>query len=825
MADIELIKPRELPAITNAQPTDAVMLDNGVTVGKVTPEQLVNAGAAVASEAEALAGVNNTKRMTPLRVRQVLDNVNNPAVLRAQAWAESSTPPDPLLPDSKSAKTWASIAEQGVVMVQWSMIAEEGQTVLGNDITTGEPIRAYGGVAQISVNGFGPITLEEYSVDSDGVVTLTAPLAEGDVVSGFTQPRLSNSEAQAVVQGVLQQTAGDVAAAQEAADRAETFGWRNMVSVAALVSDTTMTASNTPVGSGLHVNGVGDMVAAASGMVSNGAGLSFSPNGWAIDSSIVPLDSTGLQKLVDYTSPLSMGMVGGNEFTLSSRVNIRDGMRLSGATIVKSFSSASNGALGFDPAALANNVKINDVTFTAEDFYIGSDLTGKIAVFYGDDFDVTGVAVDRYNGFGMSIGGHRHTYTNSRFSNPWTPSSGGTAGANPDGMHISWGSSFSVSGVVGESYDDLFSISGGATAATYDPTIKYVSATNIAGISSHESLVKIDGEAAGNIISDISVSNVSGEAGESASGIVAIRAVGPLSRIGVLNVNATINGPSALGHLFIGASAAGLNSVNVANWSTSGEALSVIRIERFESVNSYINDVSLINFNADGTDIQSHFLSVSTNGIFTDRLKIHGSGVCGPEDGINLLNGTHTDIDIDYKLREVKSGKAALRIQSTTGGVIRISAKGAAGSIGMDIRSTAQGIDFSGSDLSGVTQAFSTRPPAGNCYRNIRGVLADGVGPNLTISDGTVNVTHTNHRIDTEGLAATDILDYIKAIPYLPDGLEVTLSLVSGTRTVTFDNTKALSADSGAMRGAALGLTDSSSMVRFVSRSGCWYQC
>lgn len=231
MADIELIKPRELPEQANVQPTDALMVDNGTIVGKATPEKIVNAGAPVASEAEALAGVNNTKRMTPLRVRQVLDNVNNPAVLRAQAWAESSTPPDPLLPDSKSAKTWAGVAkeyadkaEQGVQMVQWSMISADGQTVLGDDITTGEPIRAYGGVAQISVNGFGPLTPEEYSVDSDGVITLTSPLAEGDVVSGFTQPRLSNSEAQAVVQGVLQQTGADVAAAQEAADRAEAFG-------------------------------------------------------------------------------------------------------------------------------------------------------------------------------------------------------------------------------------------------------------------------------------------------------------------------------------------------------------------------------------------------------------------------------------------------------------------------------------------------------------------------------------------------------------------------------------------------------------------------
>lgn len=251
MADIELIKPRELPEQANVQATDALMVDNGTVVGKATPEKIVNAGAPVASEAEALAGVNNTKRMTSLRVRQVLDNVNNPAVLRAQAWAESTTPPDPLLPDSKSAKTWASIAEQGVVMVQWSMIATDGQTVLGNDITTGEPIRAFGGVAQISVNGFGPITPEEYSVDSDGVVTLTAPLAEGDVVSGFTQPRLSNSEAQAVVQGVLQQTGADVSAAQDAAAAAAANAALvkpQFDSVAQLQADTAMTDATVPVG-------------------------------------------------------------------------------------------------------------------------------------------------------------------------------------------------------------------------------------------------------------------------------------------------------------------------------------------------------------------------------------------------------------------------------------------------------------------------------------------------------------------------------------------------------------------------------------------------
>ena len=106
-----LIKPRDLPAAEDVYADDAMVVDNGVTVGRGTPVQVVNAGAPVASQAEAIAGVDNAKRMTALRVKQVLDNEVAPAVLRAQAWAESPTNPNPSDPNSKSAKTWAAEAE------------------------------------------------------------------------------------------------------------------------------------------------------------------------------------------------------------------------------------------------------------------------------------------------------------------------------------------------------------------------------------------------------------------------------------------------------------------------------------------------------------------------------------------------------------------------------------------------------------------------------------------------------------------------------------------------------------------------------------------
>ena len=106
---LEPIRPKDLAPATLVTATGTMIPgDNGAAVERVTPSQIVNAVAPVASLATAIAGVNNTQRMTPLTVKQVLDNEMASSVALAQAWAESETAPSLLDPASKSSKTWAA---------------------------------------------------------------------------------------------------------------------------------------------------------------------------------------------------------------------------------------------------------------------------------------------------------------------------------------------------------------------------------------------------------------------------------------------------------------------------------------------------------------------------------------------------------------------------------------------------------------------------------------------------------------------------------------------------------------------------------------------
>lgn len=69
----EVIRPNALPAAASVSPSAAIIVDSGAAVEKATPEQVVDATIPLASQAEAEAGVNNTKRMSPLRVKQAMD--------------------------------------------------------------------------------------------------------------------------------------------------------------------------------------------------------------------------------------------------------------------------------------------------------------------------------------------------------------------------------------------------------------------------------------------------------------------------------------------------------------------------------------------------------------------------------------------------------------------------------------------------------------------------------------------------------------------------------------------------------------------------------
>ena len=75
-----IIRPKDLPAAVSVADTAAIPLDTGSAVEKGTPSQIVDAAIPLASQAEAEAGADNTKRVTPLRVKQAIDVLGVSAV-------------------------------------------------------------------------------------------------------------------------------------------------------------------------------------------------------------------------------------------------------------------------------------------------------------------------------------------------------------------------------------------------------------------------------------------------------------------------------------------------------------------------------------------------------------------------------------------------------------------------------------------------------------------------------------------------------------------------------------------------------------------------
>ena len=69
----EIIRPSDLPARATPVASEIVPVDNGSTVGGATIAALVAAGRPLASQAEAEAGVEATKAMTPLTTKQAIN--------------------------------------------------------------------------------------------------------------------------------------------------------------------------------------------------------------------------------------------------------------------------------------------------------------------------------------------------------------------------------------------------------------------------------------------------------------------------------------------------------------------------------------------------------------------------------------------------------------------------------------------------------------------------------------------------------------------------------------------------------------------------------
>jgi hypothetical protein len=67
------IRPKDLTAVDSVGSDDAFVVDDGSNVKKATAAQIVDSATPLASQAEAEAGTDNAKRMSPLRVKQAID--------------------------------------------------------------------------------------------------------------------------------------------------------------------------------------------------------------------------------------------------------------------------------------------------------------------------------------------------------------------------------------------------------------------------------------------------------------------------------------------------------------------------------------------------------------------------------------------------------------------------------------------------------------------------------------------------------------------------------------------------------------------------------
>jgi hypothetical protein len=80
-----VIRPLDLPAASSVSDTDVLIVDKGSAVEKATPAQVVEAAIPLASQAEAEAGSDNTKRVTPLRVKQAIEALGFDSAVLADA--------------------------------------------------------------------------------------------------------------------------------------------------------------------------------------------------------------------------------------------------------------------------------------------------------------------------------------------------------------------------------------------------------------------------------------------------------------------------------------------------------------------------------------------------------------------------------------------------------------------------------------------------------------------------------------------------------------------------------------------------------------------
>lgn len=138
----EIIRPSALPARANPVASEIVPSDNGLEVGGVTIAALVNAARPLATQAEAIAGTDPSKTMTPLTTRQAIDAVVPPMVPAITAARDAA------LVDIAAAKNDALVAVD--VYVDEAEDARDAAAAYANTAVQGGTGNQYGVVTGLS---------------------------------------------------------------------------------------------------------------------------------------------------------------------------------------------------------------------------------------------------------------------------------------------------------------------------------------------------------------------------------------------------------------------------------------------------------------------------------------------------------------------------------------------------------------------------------------------------------------------------------------------------------------------------------------------------
>lgn len=182
----EIIRPSELPVRTNPVPSEVVPSDNNVTVAGVSWEDGVNAAVPPASQAEAEAGIINSKRLTPLTGKQAIDAQVPPKISAAIAGLNLGSM------SQETATDYTKTADLAAVALSNEYGDLSGKPTLGTAAATAATDYATAAQKVPAGGSTGQVLAKASSADNDVVWTAAGV---GDMLTATYDPQAIDADA------------------------------------------------------------------------------------------------------------------------------------------------------------------------------------------------------------------------------------------------------------------------------------------------------------------------------------------------------------------------------------------------------------------------------------------------------------------------------------------------------------------------------------------------------------------------------------------------------------------------------------------------------